>query len=332
MAEADPLIENARAWLLAHPEPGVRYLALRDLAGLSEDDPDLCVARAAAYAQGPIAAVLSAMQPEGFWAAPGPGYRPKYTSTVWALILLAQLGASTRHEPRLTTACAYILNHALAENGLFSVNGTPSRTIDCLQGNLCWALSALGCKDTRMGAAFEWLARSTSGEGMAPPLRYYAYKCGPLFACGANNAQSCAWGAVKVMLAFGQLSPDQRSPLIQRAIQSGMEFLLNHHPEKAGYPNGLNNKPSSSWWKFGFPVFYVTDILQIVEAAAALGYAADPRLDAACQLILNKRDDRGRWALEYGYAGKTYSEYGSKKLANPWVTLRALRALQVRGI
>ena len=56
--------------------------------------------------------------------------------------------------------------------------------------------------------AFEWMARTVTGEGIAPltdkqaAVRYYAYKCGPGFACGVNNQRPCAWGAVKVMLAF----------------------------------------------------------------------------------------------------------------------------------
>ena len=41
----------------------------------------------------PIASILAAQQPEGFWVKPGPGYTPKYRGTVWQLIFLDQLGA-----------------------------------------------------------------------------------------------------------------------------------------------------------------------------------------------------------------------------------------------
>ena len=47
--------------------------------------------------------------------------------------------------------------------------GAPSGTIDCLQGNLCWALLELGCDDPRLDGAFDWMARTVTGEGMAPP-------------------------------------------------------------------------------------------------------------------------------------------------------------------
>ena len=312
----------------------MRYLALRHLLDCREDDPELCAARPAAHTQGPIATTLAAMNAAGYWVEPGPGYNPKYRSTVWAIILLAQLGASVHQDERIARACGYLLDHALTPGGHFTASGAPSGTADCLQGNLCWALLELGCDDPRLEAAFEWLARSATGEGVAPAtdrqaaVRYYAGKCGSGFACGANNRLPCAWGAVKVMLAFGSWLPERRTPLIERAIQQGVDFLLSVDPAAADYPTGYSDKPSGNWWKFGFPVFYVTDLLQIVEALVGLGYGGDPRLANALTVIRDRQDAQGRWALEYDYAGKTWVDFGAKKQPNKWVTLRALRVLK----
>jgi hypothetical protein len=99
-------------------------------------------------------------------------------------------------------------------------------------------------------------------------------------------------------------------------------------PAEAPYPTGYSNKPSQNWWKFGFPIFYVTDLLQIVEALVALGYGDDPRLSRAFAIIRDKQDENGRWALDYDYTGKTWVDFGTKKQPNKWVTLRALRVLQ----
>jgi hypothetical protein len=338
MTWTDALQGDSLSWLLEHPIPGVRYLALRDLLDLPPDHADLIAAREAAYRDGPMAAVLDAMQPEGFWCAPGPGYTPQYYSTVWALVLLAQLGGSAQHDARIAAACAYLLEHALTPGGQFTTTGAPSGTADCLQGNLCFALLELGYADARLTTAVEWIARTVNGEGIAPSSekqsarRFYASgKCGPLFACSANNKCSCAWGAAKVMLAFSRLPAEQRTPLVDRAVQAGVNFLLDNHPEIPGYPNGYAAKPSGNWWKFGFPVFYITDMLQIMEAAARLGRGNDPRLAQAFQRVLEKQDAHGRWPLEYHYQGKTYGDYGAKREANPWVTLRVLRMLKARG-
>ena len=325
---------NPRAWLLEKENPEICYLALRDLEQLPYENPELKAMRLAAHQQGPIANILDKMDPEGFWQKPGAGYGPKYKSTVWSLLLLAQLGADIREDERINTACNYLLDHALASGGQFSYNHEPSGTIDCLQGNLCWALLKLGCKDARIQSAYDWMARSVTGDGIAPntdrkaPIRYYAYKCAPNFACGANNKMPCAWGAAKVMLAFGALPKEMHTPMIDKAIQMGLDFFLNTDLAKAEFPNGLNDHPSRNWWKFGFPVFYITDLLQVVEALVSLGAGKDPRLESVLQLILEKQDSQGCWPLEYDYSGKTWRSYGKLNEPNKWVTLRVLRALQ----
>ena len=320
-------------WLLESESPGVRYLALRDLLKLAENHPSLVEAQALAHENGPIAGILAHMQPEGYWVKPGAGYNPKYFSAVWSIILLAQLGAKCSLDARISLACSYLLEHALAEGGQFSSTGAPSGTVDCLQGNLCSALLDLGYDDPRLEAAFDWMARSVTGEGIAPNTerdakqRYYAYKCGPNFACGVNNGLSCAWGAAKVMLAFSRLPKERQTPGIQRAIVQGVDFLFSTDPALADWPSGWSDRPSSNWWKFGFPVFYITDLLQIVEILVSLGFAKDARLRNAVEIVLNKQDRQGRWKLEYDYPGKTWVDFGLKKQPNKWVTLRALRVV-----
>jgi hypothetical protein len=319
-------------WLLEPADIGVRYLALCDL--INADGKELATSKQLAHSEGPISTVLHNMNKEGYWVQPGAGYYPKYTGTVWSVILLAQLGASIDSDKRISTACSYILEHNLTKDGHFTVNGLPSGTADCLQGNLSASLLDLGCKDSRLDKAFEWMARSVTGEGVAPmtdktaPLRYYAGKCGPNFACGSNNKLPCAWGAAEVMLAFSKLPKQKRTKLINNAIAKGVEFLFSTDPAKADYPSGYSAKPSGNWWKFGFPTFYVADILQIVEVLANFGYGKDQRLANALKLIREKQDKQGRWPLEYDYTGKTWVDFGPKKQPNKWVTLRALRVLK----
>ena len=325
---------DAIPWLLEPEEPGVRYLALRDLMDCPPDDPELRSARRRAHREGPIAAILEQMHPEGWWTKPNAGYSPKYRSTDWSVILLAQLGATLTEDARIAAACTYVLEHAFSPGGQFSVFGSPSGTIDCLQGNLCWALHELGCSDPRLRLAYEWMARSVTGEGVAPSTernasrRYLGIKCGPGFGCAANNRRPCAWGAVKVMMALSVLPATERTPLIDQAIRQGVEFLLAGDPASASYPTLSGSKPNRSWWKFGFPVFYVTDVLQNVQVLASLGCGAEPRLQAAVRLVRDKQDALGRWSLEYDYAGKTWVDFGARKQPSKWVTLRALRALK----
>lgn len=335
MAWQKQLRGDSLSWLLEPDSPGVRYLALRDL--VRSGKAELAKARTAAHRSGPIATILSRMDEDGYWSEPGPGYNPKYFSTVWSVILLAQLGARIEEDNRIGKACDYLLKQALTPPGQFTASGAPSGTADCLQGNLIWALVELGCDDPRFGSAMDWMARTVTGEGIAPlsykkaERRYYAGKCGPNFACGSNNKLPCAWGAVKVMMAFGSWPEKLQTPVIKRAIKKGIDFLFSVDPALATYPSGYSSKPSPNWWKFGFPVFYVTDVLQNVEALVRLGFGKHARLAAALNLVREKQDGDGRWALEYGYSEKTWVDFGKKEQPSKWVTLRALRVLKNAG-
>lgn len=322
-------------WLLASDNPGVRYLALRNILDLPSDDRKLKAARKTAHRDGPISVILANMEQEGYWVTGGPGYNPKYRSTVWSLILLAQLGASAKEDQRIERACNYLMDH-MAEGGQFTTtsSGAPSGTVDCLQGNLLTSLMELGYDDPRLDKAYQWMARTVTGDGIAPlenkdaPIRYYAYKSGPGFACGVNNQLPCAWGAVKVMLAFSKLPTDKRAPLIRKAIKQGVDFFFSIDPVTAAYPTRDGSKPNRAWWKFGFPVFYVTDLLQLAEMLVSLGYDTDARLSKTIDFICEKQNEQGQWLMEYDYAGKTWLDFGKKSEPNEWVTLRALRVLK----
>ena len=324
-------------WLLEEDmdNPSIRYLALKDLMDLSHDDPQVKSAFNQIMKSGPIPQILAAQHPDGYWMKPGPGYGPKYSSTVWEIILLAQLGASVSDE-KIQKACDYLLENARRERGAFSMSATNSGRIHCLQGNLIAALLALGVRDDlRLDRAIAWMACSVTGDdlpaeaGEPVPIHYLRSGIsGPGFLCSANDHQPCAWGAVKVALAFSKIPMQERMPIMDKAVGMSVGFLLSTDPAGADYPHPYAPKPSTSWFKFGFPLFYVTDVLQIIEALLPLGFAGDTRLKNAIELLLDKQDSQGRWPMEYTYNGKMLLDIEEKKKPAKWVTLRALRVLK----
>jgi len=334
------LHKDPTGWLLEEdrPNPGVRYMTLRDLYELPQDESELVKAGQAVMKTGPVPVILDAQDPEGFWVKEGPGYNPKYRSTVWSLISLAQLGASP-DDPRVRRGCEYYLEHAISKEGAFTMTGSLSGSIYCLTGNLITALIDLGLwSDARLVATLGWLVRSTIGQGSrqqdkpnSPPLYLKSGVSGPVFECSANNRLPCAWGGLKVMRALTRIPERDRTPEINQAIKVGTDFFFSRDPADADYPMGWSEKPNRSWWKFGYPIFYISDMLEILEVLSALGFAADARLDNAFQLLLDKQDDQGRWPLEYTYNGKTWVDIEDKGKPSKWVTLRALRVIHARA-
>ena len=322
------LNDDPLSWLL-EPDadnPGVRYFALRDLVDLGEGDPEVQAARSAVMMTGPVPAILDAQYPDGYWVKPGGGYSPKYRSTVWQILFLAELGADPADE-RVRRGCEYLLSHSVASNGAFSARQkpVPSVCIHCLNGNMIYALRRLGyARDPRVEVTLDWLARAITGE---EPIRYYkGGATGPGFACSANQGQPCAWGAAKAMRALISVPPDERTGVVQRAIEAGAEFLLSRDPAAADYPYTV--RVSSTWFKLGFPLSYWSDVLETTAVLVELGYGDDPRLANALQFVLAKQDDRGRWKLENALNGKMWADIEEKRQPSKWVTLRALRVLK----
>ena len=322
------LNDDPLPWLL-EPDPnnpGVRYFALRDLLDRPEDDPEVQAARAAIMKTGPVPAILDAQYPDGYWVKPGGGYSPKYRSTVWQIIFLAELGTDPADE-RVRRGCEYLLSHSIASNGAFSAyqKPVPSGSVLCLNGNLLYALQRLGyADDSRVQTALDWLARAITGEGGFRHLR--SGTCGPGFACSVNEGQPCAWGANKAMKALLAVPAEQRNPAMQRAIEVGAQFLLSRDPAVADYP--YTKQVSSTWFKFGFPLTYWSDVLETTAVLVELGYGHDPQLANALQFILSKQDAQGRWKLENALSGKMWADIEEKGQPSKWVTLRALRVLK----
>jgi hypothetical protein len=325
--------QDALDWLLGRDTPAVRAAALQCLLGRPPDDPDVVAARAAAMRTDPIAGMLAAQLPDGWWATPGPGYSPKYLGTVWQLIFLDQLGADPADE-RVQRGCDYVLRWCPTTSGGFGVSGSkletappPSRVIHCLNGNLLRALIGFGrLADPRVVAAADWAAASITEDG---DVRYYASStCGPHFACSANDRQPCAWGAVKELRGLARIPVRRRSAAVRTAITEGVAFLLSRDPADADYPMGYGNtRPNASWFKLGFPSGYVTDVLQVLEVLTELGHGDDARLDRAREWLRGQRRPDGRWVNRYAYNRKTTVDIEQQGKPSKWVTLRALSVL-----
>ncbi len=310
-------------WLLEADQanPGVRLLALRDLLGRPDDDPQIVSAQSAVMRSGPVPIILDAQYPAGYWVKPGPGYSPKYRSTLWQIIFLAQLGADGRDE-RIRRAVEHVCTHAQTEAGAFSCNGRRDGIVPCLWGNLVRSLFDLGYgSDERVARAVDGLARSITGDG------YDAYAGSPLqgpgFVCAINDGLPCAWGAIRALRALNRVPTDRRSAVVLAAIAACTAFLLGHDIARAAYPPVERISPH--WFEFGYPLGYTADVLLNLEALVEAGCGSDPRLDEARALVRSRQDARGRWRMELSYNGRMWANVEKRGKPSKWVTLRALR-------
>ena len=311
-------------WLLEAENPSVRYFALRELLDRDERDRDVLAAKVAIMQSAPVKKILAAEKADGYWVKPGVGYSPKYKSTDWQILFLAEFGADGAQR-QIQRACEYVLAHAQASHGGFSAlaNAVSSGAIHCLNGNLIWALVSLGHDDERVRAAVEWLAGAITGDDFDA---FNSVVPGPGFKCGANMRQPCAWGAVKALRGLAVVPKKWKTPRVKKATEMAAEFLFSRDPAQADYP--FTARVSGEWFRFGFPLSYTSDVLEVLLALTEAGYGGDPRLKNAAALVLSKQDAQGRWMMKHSLNGKMWVDIEEKGKPSKWVTLRALRVLQ----
>ena len=136
---------------------------------------------------------------------------------------------------------------------------------------------------------------------------------------------TCHMGVVKTLKGLAEIPPERRSPAVRRTLDDGAEFLLRHHVFKRSHDLGKDSKPG--WKRFGFPLMYQTDALEILGLLARLGRAGDERAGAARALVATRADPQGRWRLQQTMNGRFVVDVETKGEPSRWVTLKALMAL-----
>ena len=132
-------------------------------------------------------------------------------------------------------------------------------------------------------------------------------------------------GVVKALKALAEIPKNKRSKDVKNTIDKGVRYMLKHHIHKRSHDLSRFSKPS--WLRFGFPLMYQTDVLEILGILTKLGFK-DKRMQEAINLVVSKQDDQGRWKLERTFNGRFQTNIEQKGKPSKWITLKALRTLK----
>jgi hypothetical protein len=321
---------DATDWLLENDNPSVRYFTLMDILERRDDDPVVNKAKTAIMQTGAVPDILAKQNNGGYWGTPTSFYTAKYKGSVWQLLILAELGADGKND-KIRKACDFILQNSQdRQSGGFSPwhsvktgGGRYSGVIPCLTGNMVWSLIRLGyLDDHRVQDGIKWITKyQRFDDGARPTLKDWPYD--KLVMCFGKH--SCHMGAIKTLKALAEIPADNRTADVKKTIEAGAEYILQHHIHKRSHDLGRVSKPG--WLKFGFPLMYQNDVLEILGILTKLGYH-DERMQEAIDLVVSKQDDQGRWILENTFNGKFQVDIERKDKQSKWITLNALRVLK----
>ena len=130
---------------------------------------------------------------------------------------------------------------------------------------------------------------------------------------------------MKALKAMAEIPVGQRSAGVKKKIEGGVEYMLAHHIHKRSHDLSRISKPG--WLRFGFPLMYQTDVLEILGILTGLGYR-DARMQEALDLVISKQDNQGRWLLQSTFNGRFQANIEQKGKPSKWITMNALRVLK----
>ncbi len=342
-------VDDAGDWLLNHESPALRYWALRDLKGTSTSNSEASRIQSEIAEWGPVAGLLAQQDSKGYWAFPEDCYWPKWSATVWNIILLGEMGISPSH-PSVVAGCEYLLNTTMSQDKSWSPksqSGPDSYPLlwePCVTGNMARTLAVFGYgQDPRVQLMFEFLVRTQLPDG--------GWNC-EFGEWGVKVHHSSFMSTVEPLSAFSALDRSLWPKGSKEVVDRAAEFMLVHRLYKSDRTGKVID---GEWTRLHFPLFYFYDILHGLRVLANLGYGSDERVSDALQLIQHKQLTDGTWPMESTYVNalrwnylkdpatgawheerrentavipEIYHHLGKIGERNPWITLNVLRTLK----
>lgn len=314
-------------WLLEENNPSIKYLTLTRLLGKSPRSKEAAEARKRIPEWEPVRKTFAKQKRNGGWDDSRTWYLPKYKSTVWQLLILSQTGIDPAI-PRVRKMCEYAFRFQMPSGAFYSgMAPNPrddwARLAGCLNGNVIAALSRLGwARDQRIRKAVDHLLTFQESDG-GWGCRSFGYHC--------RDNHSCFMGTICALDGLIECSEHTRRKDVSRAIRSACEFLLMHRFYKADH-HGWKTI-TSEYLKLQAPWMVGYNILRGLQAVTRAGIVDDERMKDALQLLLAKRNSKGRWTREGLWPSTTYSSFGRVGAEDKWITLNALLVLRrTRGL
>jgi len=305
-------MEQVINWLMKG-DIAIRWQTMRDI--LAATKAQWQAERRKLTDSGWVSRFLSLQDAKGTWG--GGTYSPKWTSTVYTLLQLRDLGLS-RDCAAAQLGAKIVLNEQLGEEG-------TDRFCEHLK---CWDLCIIGMI---LNLSVYFRICDSRIEALVTHLLEYQMKDG-----GWNCRYKRQGGAVHSSFhtTFNVLdglrtcvecNHTQLREQIEAAESRALEFMLRH---KLFFSDRTNQVIDRKFTSFSYPFRWHYDVLRGLDYFQRIDARRDERLGEAIALLLKKRRKDGTWPVQNRHPGKTFFEM--EKIGGPsrWNTLRALRVLQ----
>ena len=246
-------------------------------------------------------------------------YWPKYKSTLWTLLFLADIQApiNTRQIDR---SLDLVVDHFYDKSQKIFTLGTNHFPIPCLNGNMLYLHFYFKKPYTNMVDGivefFDLFQRFDDGDFKTP--RTFPYFSNA--ACYGRH--TCFWGIIKLMKGISFIPASQRTKNAQHLIENCIDFVLHHEVCFRSHNKDEFIQPDMN--ALSFPSLK-DDFLEVLWLLAREGIS-DKKMSRAIELLRSKMKTDGYWELERPMPNLIVS-IGRKGCANAFITERAFEVL-----
>ena len=313
---------NVIDWLL-DSDPSVRWQLMRDLT--QEPDEVVALERSRVATEGWGARLIELQAPDGQWG--GDVYHPYFTSTHYTLLLLRDLGLDPAGDE------ARVAVGLIRDNLRFQWTETDSRPF--FDGEIETCINGMVLA---MGSYFGEVRPALVDRLLDEQLEDGGWNCWAGEAWPEDDTNRSSFNTT-INVLDGLLEYERatgRDSVVSKARSKGEEYLLERHLFRR-LSTGEVIKPD--WTRFAFPPRWRYDVLRGLDYLRSARVTPDERTAGAVELVLEKRDDSGRWPREYPEKGPAWDREGTDHFEidegegepSRWNTLRAMRVLDWAG-
>jgi hypothetical protein len=298
--------DDVLAWLLAG-DPAVSWQVMRDLTGASADA--VAHERARVAVEGWGARLLAAQDGDGRWA--GALYSPKWTSTIYTLLLLHWLGLPGGND-QAQAGCRRLWEGARFYGGGLNLAKTIREPETCITSMLVLLAASFGCEDPRLDPTVTWLLDQQLDDG--------GWNCESIRRGSRHGSFHTTISALDALVVYHEA---EGAVPVHDALVSGRQFLLTHSLYRSHRTGRIVDE---TFTRFPFPPQWHYDVLRGLEHFRSASAPHDERLADAIDVIRAARRADGLWPVHRSYPGRQWFRL-EERGPSRWATLRCLRVL-----
>jgi len=248
-------------------------------------------------------------------------YSPIYKSTLWVLILLADIKCNPDN-PDLLKPLHIISQHFLdKENRIFTI-GKSHFPIPCLNGNMLYLLQYFKADNHNFTESiidfFSDYQRFDDGDFKTPgSFPYFSNR-------SCYGKHTCYWGVTKLLKGLSFIPESKRSKKAEKLLKQCIDFILLHDVCHSSHIK--NEFLHTNIKNLTFPNMYQSDFLEILWLLKREKIVS-PNLVRPLELLKSKMKSDGTWNQER-IMSNLIIPMNNRKYGNLFITERAREVME----